>query len=290
MAVNELEFKKREITRNVSKAYFLVLYLQNKQGLYHQIDSIYQKYSGAAEMSFEQGEISYLEKLNAQSIHNRIRLNMNQLGHDIEIALNRLTTLMNYDTLFMVPKDTLPLLVATPDSVTAVPEFQYLQNEALKQNAELKVEKNMLLPDLTLSYFNGTNRYTGARHYQGFEVGLGIPLFFSEQRARIKAKSYQMEATASLQQHYIRRYNQRVSELATSLKKYGEEIQFYLENGKQLAAELSRSAQISFQAGEIDFYRFVLSLDQAVQIELNHLEALHMYNETVLDINYLTIE
>ena len=48
---------------------------------------------------------------------------------------------------------------ATPDSVSSVPEYQYLQNEALKNDAELRVEKQMLLPDLTVSYFNGTNRY-----------------------------------------------------------------------------------------------------------------------------------
>ena len=70
------------------------------------------------------------------------------------------------------------------------------------QGAELKAEKNMLLPDVTLGYFNGTNRYDGARNYQGFEVGLGIPLFFGEQRAKVKAKQYAMEATGNLQNHY----------------------------------------------------------------------------------------
>ncbi len=56
------------------------------------------------------------------------------------------------------------------------------------QGEELKAEKNMLLPDITLGYFNGTNNYAGAQHYQGFEVGLGIPLFFGEQRAKVNAK------------------------------------------------------------------------------------------------------
>ncbi len=48
---------------------------------------------------------------------------------------------------------------------------------------------------MTLNYFNGTNKYAGARNYQGFEVGLGLPLFFGEQRAKVKAKQYAMEAT-----------------------------------------------------------------------------------------------
>jgi cobalt-zinc-cadmium resistance protein CzcA len=266
------------------------MYLQSRQDLFTTIDSIYRKYSLAADMSYAQGDISYLEQLNARSIHHRMQLNMNQLKHDIHIAMTGLGALLQADTLFAVPREPMPLLVASPDSVASVPEFQYLQNEALKQNAEIRVERQRLLPELTLGYFNGTNRYEGARHYQGVEVGVGIPLFFSEQRARIKARGYSLEANASMQEYYIRRYEQRVEELLTRLEKYGEELAYYLEYGKALSAELSRSALIGYQEGEIDFYRFVLSMDQAIQMELNHLESLFQYNETVLEINYLTLE
>jgi cobalt-zinc-cadmium resistance protein CzcA len=290
MALDQYALKKRAVTREVSKAYYRMIYLQNRMEVYGMIDSIYTRFAGAAASSFDQGDISYLEKLNAQSAQNRIRLNMNQLKHENNVAYGSLATLLQFDTLFTVPRDTMPLLVATPDSVASVPEYQYLQNEALKNDAELRVEKQMLLPDLTVSYFNGTNRYEGARHYQGFEVGVGIPIFFSEQRARIRAKGYQIGAADHMQEHYIRLYHQKLEELMTNLQKYGEEIAFYMENGKELASELSRSAQISYREGEIDFFRFVMSLDEAAQIELNHLEALYQYNETVLDINYLTLD
>jgi cobalt-zinc-cadmium resistance protein CzcA len=290
MALDQLELKKREITREVSKAFYRSIYLQNRFQVYSRIDSIYSRFAGAATASFEQGDISYLEKLNALSVQSRIRLSINQLKYDNHVALGNLATLLQFDSLFTVPPDTMPLLVATPDSVASVPEYQYLQNEALRNDAELRVAKQMLLPDLTVSYFNGTNRYEDARHYQGFEVGVGIPLFFSEQRATIRAKGYQMEATTHLQEHYIRMYHQRMEELMTNLEKFGEEIGFYFDHGKQLAMELSRSAQISYREGDIDFYQFVISLEEAARIELNHLESLHLYNETVLDLNYLTLE
>ena len=154
----------------------------------------------------------------------------------------------------------------------------------------MRVERQRLLPDLTLGYFNGTNRYEGAKHYQGVEVGVGIPLFFSDQRARIRAKGYSLESNASMQEYYARKYRERVEELMTRLEQYGGELAYYLEYGKDLSAELSRSALLGYQQGEIDFYRFVLSMDQAIQMELNHLETLYRYNETVLEINYLTLE
>ncbi len=182
------------------------------------------------------------------------------------------------------------MLVVKVDSVGSDPGLHYLQNAGLMQDAELKAEKNLLLPDVTLGYFNGTNRYDGARNYQGFEVGLGIPLFFGEQRAKVKAKKYAMEATASLQNHYIRQYDNRISELSSGLVKYMEALLHYENTGKLLSEELFRSSQMSYLAGEIDFFRFVQSMDRAIEIELLHLENLYKYDELVLEINHLTLE
>jgi cobalt-zinc-cadmium resistance protein CzcA len=53
---------------------------------------------------------------------------------------------------------------------------------------------------------------------------------------------------------------------------------------------LVRSAELSYAAGEIDFFRFAESMDRAVGIELNYLENLYQYNQRVLDINYLILE
>ncbi|MDX2429476.1 MAG: TolC family protein, partial [Bacteroides sp.] len=206
------------------------------------------------------------------------------------IARENLATLMNYDPVFMIPSEPMELLFVQVDSVESDPGYLYWQNAGLMQGEELKAEKNMLLPDISLGYFNGTNRYTGAQHYQGFEVGLGIPLFFGEQRAKVNAKKYAIQATGNLQNHYSLQYNNRVRELKAGLKKYEEAIKNYEHTGKNLAAELIRSSKLSYLAGEIDFFRFAISVDRAVQIEINQLENLYNYNDLVLEINYLTLE
>jgi len=77
--------------------------------------------------------------------------------------------------------------------------------------------------------------------------------------------------------------------MMTGLEKYRESILYYNRTGKHLAAELIRSAQKSYASGEIDFFRFVQSIDSAVEIELNYLDNLYKYDEVVLEINYLTL-
>ena len=289
MTEDELEKNKRLLTRDISKAYYTAVYLQNKQQRYRLIDSIYTRFSDVAEFSFNQGEIAYLEMLNAKSKHDHVRILQNQLQHDIDIAISSLATLIHYDSLFTIPDEQLVELVVKPDGVEYDPGFQYFQHAILQRDAALKVKKNKLLPDVSISYFNGTNKYAGSMNYQGFQVGVGIPLFFSEQRAKVKAEQYAWEATKYLQTDYIHVYQNKVSEMMTGLDKYRESIQYYEHAGKHLAAELIRSAQKSYAAGEIDFFRFVQSVDSAIEIELNYLDDLYKYNEVVLEINYLTL-
>ncbi|MEA3460535.1 MAG: TolC family protein, partial [Bacteroidota bacterium] len=290
MALNQLERKRRELTREVSKAYYTLAYLENKQKLYEKVDSIYTRFSLASETSYEHGAITYLELLNAKSKHQEILMIQNQVKYDTKVTYERLSTLMQFDSLFTIPDENLQKLMPEVDSVGADPGLLYLQNAGLKQHAELKVEKNLLLPELTLGYFNGTNKYEGAENYQGFEVGLGVPLFFSEQRAKVKAKQFAMEATANLQSSYIRNYKNRVSELMNGLAKYQDAILYYEQSGNELASELIRSSLKSYAAGEIDFFRLALSLDRAMEVELAYLENLNMYNQQVLEINYMTLE
>ena len=218
-----------------------------------------------------------------------MRLRQNQLKHDIDIALAALAALINWDSLFTVPYITPEVLLLDLTAKESDPGLQYLKNSVLKKDAELRVEKNRLLPDLTISYFNGTNNYPGARHYQGFEFGLGIPLFFGEQRARIRAGQYAVDAAELLRSSYRRAYENRLNELLTSLEKYRESIAYYEQTGKFLAEELLRSAQQSFRSGEIDFFRLVQGLESAIEIQLNWLDDLYSYNNLVLEINYLTL-
>lgn len=290
MSVNEFERNRKQLSREVSRAYYRVIFYQNRQKVYHKVDSLYSRVFMAAELSHVAGALSYLEMLNAQSRYHEVHLLLIQMQHDIDIAYESLATKMHCDYAFVVPEDSLGVLLVKSDSLGTDPGYLYWQNAGLMQGAELKAEKNMLLPDVTLGYFNGSNGYAGARHYQGFEVGLGVPLFFGEQRAKVKAKKYAMEATSSLQDHYYRQYNNRVSELRAGLEKYGDAIRYYEHTGKQLSVELVRSSRRSYAVGEIDFFRFAESVDRAVEIEIGHLENLYKYDELVLEINYLTLE
>ena len=56
-----------------------------------------------------------------------------------------------------------------------------------------------------------------------------------------------------------------------------------------LSTEILKTANGSFKNGEIDFYQYILSLENAYQVQLDYLENLNRYNQAVIKINYITL-
>ena len=289
MGYDKLEATKRVLARDVSKAYYNVQYLLNKQVQLVYIDSVYANFSKAAEISYKHGDISRLDMLNAQSLHSKIKIQYSRLQHDLKKAYSNFYALLQSDTAFVINKELLTALEIRNVDIGQDPGFMYYKNNSMLYNAELSVERNRLLPDLTLSVFNGTNHYVDAKNYSGFMIGLGIPLFFGEQRAKIKAGTYASQAAYSLQLNYETLYQARVFSLKLDLDKYMQALRYYEQSGEVLSAEIIHSAQLSYKAGEIDFFRFAQSMENAIEIKLNYLDNLYEYNNIVLDINYLTL-
>ena len=55
-----------------------------------------------------------------------------------------------------------------------------------------------------------------------------------------------------------------------------------------LSNELTSNASKAYKNGEIDFLQFVQFLESAKNIEINYLINLNKYNNTILELNFLT--
>ena len=75
-------------------------------------------------------------------------------------------------------------------------------------------------------------------------------------------------------------------ELMNAHLKFRERLNYYNGEGSHLYDEITRTARISFNAGEIDFFRFAASMETALQIKLDYLDNLQEYNRVTLMLNY----
>ena len=276
------------LSMRVSQAYDRVVLLLNKQKNYHHIDSLYQTIEKGAALSYQQGNTGKLEWLNATARKKQVELKMNQVAHDLRTAYEQLNACVQWDSAYTVPFQALEIIPLENQDLAA---GNALFIHTLQTNYEtelLKVERNRLLPDISVNYFLGTNSHEASKNYQGFEMGLSIPLFFGAQKARIKASKLSVAIQEQWKQTYLNQARARQSEIESELLKLSESIEFYRTTGEPLSDELMHAAQRSFETGEIDFFQLAASLENALLLKQEYLDNLAAYNQLALELNYLT--
>jgi cobalt-zinc-cadmium resistance protein CzcA len=288
----EYELKKQQflLMKNVASAYYSVQFLEVKKRYYTLIDSLYARFNAMSETQLQAGDISHLDRLNSRVKGEQIALEINQINIEIQNAYSNLKALMQSDEQFRVADGEMGIVVVNQPDFQSNPEIQQhqLRSQYLKLNT--KSEQQQLLPDIILGYFYGTNFYTDAQGYHGVEVGVGIPLFWGGQRAKIKASKFATHANELLLQNNLIILEAKYKSLQNELEKYRKIIEFYNHTGKQLSEEITRTAIKSYEAGDIDFYLFTDSMVNALSLILDYYEAVLEYNRVALEINYLTIE
>jgi cobalt-zinc-cadmium resistance protein CzcA len=288
MAEMELIRQKQLLTKEVSKAFYEIRYLLNKQQVFLKIDSLYRGFEKGSAFSYQKGDISQLDLLNATAKQQQIYATISELRNDLNIANQNLQTLVQYDSAFEVTFQPLDLIAVREINPESSPGFQLMKMRTSRELALLQVERNRMFPDLSLSYFIGTNSYDGAKKYQGFMVGLALPLFFGEQQAKINAGKISVNIQENLQANDLSLLKAKQTVLMQELNKYYEVVNAYHQSGKQLSEEIIRVSQRSYSLGEIDFFRFVLSIENALDLTINYYENVSKYNQVALEINYLT--
>ena len=67
------------------------------------------------------------------------------------------------------------------------------------------------------------------------------------------------------------------------------QLKYYENEGLELSQEITRAASKSYYAGEIDFFKYTQSLETAKMIQLEYLDLINGYNQTIIQLNYLLL-
>ena len=64
-------------------------------------------------------------------------------------------------------------------------------------------------------------------------------------------------------------------------------IDKYTQQIQPLQGAVIQSAEKSFQQGEIDFFQYILTLENNTDMKMNYLYHVYKYNQTVIELNFL---
>ena len=285
---SSFNIKEKALKQKVTNAYYNYQIALKKKEFLKNIDSLYSSFASIASRRFELGETNYLEKITAASKQKQIHLNYNNALQELAIAHTNLKTLVQFNDTLLIAE---ALVLKAPINNTNFSnnlELKLFEDHIAFSNTEYKYQKQQLLPDISLSYFQGTNSGLNT-NLHGYQLGLKIPLLFGGQSSKIKAANFAKEIAMKEMNEYKIEYNSTLNNLTLKLKQLQEALNYYEQEGTALSDEIIKTANVSFRNGEIDFYQYIQSLESAYEIKLGYLEKLNEYNTTVINLNYLTI-
>ncbi|MCH8554923.1 MAG: CusA/CzcA family heavy metal efflux RND transporter [Schleiferiaceae bacterium] len=175
-----------------------------------------------------------------------------------------------------------PALSAPLNPVLLSPQ----QQQIAVSKKQLAVERAAFFPELTAGYFN--QEIERIPNFQGVMVGLQFPLWFRPQQAQIKQARLQV-AIAENDYRFTQISNERERQTAAAqvaaAKKQWEN---YGAFAKEQAESIAQTALLSYEAGEIDFFRLAESLRTVMDLQLETIEILNNYNQAVLRFEFFT--
>tara|TARA_R110002124_G_scaffold174673_1_gene342485 strand:+ start:21565 stop:25902 length:4338 start_codon:yes stop_codon:yes gene_type:complete len=288
LTTQQYQLNKRLLTKEVYIAYYNVVYNNSLVEQYTYLDSLYGQFAMAAKKRYDVGETNLLEKLTAETKQKEINIALTQVRADVSKAYTMLNQWVQSDSLITVSEVKLPRLALEELNMTNHPGMLYYNTAETLAKSSLSLERQKLLPDLQFSIFQGTNNGVNARNYNGFQVGVAVPLWFGANKSKINAAKTETLIVANEYENYKIQLQSKYNALLSDLKKYQETVDYYETTGRNLSKELTINASKAFKSGEIDFLQYVQLLESSKNIEINYLQNLNKYNTTVLELNYLT--
>jgi cobalt-zinc-cadmium resistance protein CzcA len=276
-----------DIKKNVRTVYYQLWYLQDKQQLYHRLDSIYKSLNDAARLKVKTGDSPGLDSIAANVRMRELQALLQQIGKEIQIQQQSLMQYLNTDELILpllIPLEKLPMPGMVNDSVHPVLALQS-QNINIA-NAGIGVVKNENKPEFSGRFFS--QRLWGAKDpFTGFSVSATFPLFgASAYRSKVKVAQADMAVQQKQYDYDKQVLNTRQLQMQQEVEKNKSMLSFYETAGLKQADEIIKAASLAYRSGEISFAELSQFLTQAIEIQKNYLENLNAYNQSVIQYNY----
>lgn len=287
--VSNLALQKNQVAHSIASVYNQIVFLQHQQKLYIYLDSLYQNFSKASDRRFELGETNYLEKITAQAKFRQINTKLIQLEKDKKGFYEKLQSIVQSEEKIVVKNAELKEEINVSTTNNKELYSSYYENITEIYKKQIAFQKQQALPDLNVEYFQGNNSGLSSSLY-GFQVGVSIPLFYNGNVAKNRVAKLALQSWESQKENEMLKLDAYLAQQHQTLEKYQDGITYYNLYGKKLAEEIFKVADRSYKQGEIDFFQYIMSLENATSIQMDYLETLLQYNLTQLNLQYINLE
>lgn len=293
---------KQEVTFNIRQSWNAMLYYSELNKMLSRQNKLMQKFVRSASLRFDTGETNSLEKTTALAKQQELEQRMKQNDAMILVEKSKIKTFLNSKEEFTVGDTSfvaLPSLTVLDSAlVKQNPNYKLAQQQVAVAEAGRKVEKAVMMPDITAGYFiqsfkgnqevNGeTVSYDGTPRFQGFTVGISLPIFAGSSVSKIQAAKTNIEVqqknAAYMETQLVNQHEQQLHQLHT----FQSLIDYYKGTALPNADLISKNAEKAYMNGDISYVEYVQGVETALEIRTNYINAVNNFNQTVINLQFL---
>jgi cobalt-zinc-cadmium resistance protein CzcA len=298
---HQLQHVKNNLAFEVRQAYTHLQYLYMRQALLQKTDSLYQTFARAAKLRYDAGEATLLEKSTAQMhfMEAQNQLKQNQL--DIDASMFQIMALLNTSNSITLKENELkPILLELNIDSTQIknnPMLAYMQQQVTIAQQQKNVELNKTLPDFKLGYFNqtliGSSNYNDAsiatsdNRFQGFLLGVNIPLWYFPNASKIKAANLQSRISQQYYQQYEIGLDNENKTAIAEYKRAKNNLDYYINSALPNAELVLNQAQKSYKQGDISYTEYLNAIRNATLIKQDYWLAVKNHNNSIFKLQFL---
>lgn len=291
------EIAKQQLRTDIASTYYQLVYKQELIDILQVQDSVIGRFCSIVAKQHEAGEARKLERMTMERKLTDNRHELLQAKNDFATLQKQMMTLMNVAEP-VVPADS-KLEALTLDlsdfNFYNTAEGQLAQDKIEVADREVTLAKNGYAPSLSVSLRNqlvisSWNPYHLDRsrfsegNFMGFEVGIGVPLFFGATKAKVKAAKRDREiADLEMKQDEAQRC-QDYCNLLSNLSVAREKMAYYNGDGLRQVEEMTRLAETEYESGEITYLELADVLDESVSHAMKRASAINDYNQVVISL------
>jgi len=299
----QLKSTRLEVATQVKQVYWQLAYFFSRQRLLVYQDSLYSGFLHAAELRARTGETNRLEMITARTQSLEIKNQLQQVNIDVGIYLRKLQTLLNSGQAIR-PADTILHRIEFSQSndsnaLSTNPSLGYIRQQVEVAKISRRLEGSRMTPDLSIGYFSqtilgaqevdGTSRtFDAGYRFTGFQAGITIPVWFGPSVSKTRAAKLQEKVAGTNADYYSSALKSNYSSLLDEYRKYNSSIDYYEQQAVPEANMIIEQSTQSYKAGALDYLDYVINLNRALGIKQNYLDELNSYNQTIINIDYIT--
>lgn len=292
---SRMTMTKQQQFADIAANYYQLLYQYECIKILLRQDSILSRYLTIATRRFNVGETRKLEKASAERLLLENKQEIAAAKNELVDLQMKLANSMNYNVL-VTPVETTLTSIDMRDfnyNFLQTAEGQYSKDLLNVADNAVRVAKNGYAPSLSISlrnqlvisswdpYNEHRSKYAGG-NFMGFEVGIGVPIFFGATKAKVKAAKKEREiAELELRKNETLRKNEFQTAMNRMNTAYGK-MNFYIGDGMNNAAEMERLGSLEYENGEISYVEYVDVLQNCIDTNMKRAAAINDYNQAVI--------